>query len=115
MTSAPSKAVTPVSHLYRPPPLDEQNAMHAGAIEWHESDQWIDPNTPTGRQEAVNLAEMYLRLESARMYGLVSGGPKVNVERCEDILGRGRKLGYVPAPGGEHCERCLPPMGRGDG
>jgi len=35
-------------------------------------------------------------LDSARQYGLVSGGPKVIVERCEDILRRGAKRRIKP-------------------
>jgi len=57
----------------------------------------VNPSTPAEWQEAVSLAEFHLLLHSAQCYGLVTGGPQVNVERCEDILTLGRKMGYVPA------------------
>jgi hypothetical protein len=39
-----------------------------------------------------------LALDSARQYGLIKGGPEVNVARCVEILKRGRQLGITPAP-----------------
>jgi len=56
-----------------------------------------DPETPMEWQEAVNAAEFFLEIESCKLYGLLSGGTPVNFDRCEEILSRGRKLGYVPA------------------
>jgi hypothetical protein len=56
----------------------------------------VDPQTPEEWQDAVNAADFFLQLDSARQYGLVTGGPDVNVARCVDILDRGRALGYVP-------------------
>ncbi len=47
-------------------------------------------------QEAVDSACFWLLLESARLYGLVMGGPPVNVERCEEILKEGKKRGIFP-------------------
>lgn len=57
-----------------------------------------DPTTPAEWQEAIDAAEFFLTLESARLYGLLEGGPSVNVTRCEEILRRGRELGYQPKP-----------------
>jgi hypothetical protein len=57
-----------------------------------------EPTTPAEWQDAVDLAHGALALHSARLYGLVSGGPGVHVDRCEDILARGRERGIVPAP-----------------
>lgn len=37
-------------------------------------------------QEAADAADACLALEAARQYGLVTGGPAVNVARCEEIL-----------------------------
>ena len=56
-----------------------------------------DPTTPTEWQEAVDLAEFYVCLDSAAKYGLVTGGPQINLERCEQILRDGRALGYRPS------------------
>lgn len=55
-----------------------------------------EPKTNGEWQDAVNLAEAALHLDSARKYGLVTGGPGVNVERCEEILKRGKALGILP-------------------
>lgn len=54
------------------------------------------PVTPDEWQTAVDAAEALLRLESARLYGLVNGGPGVNAERCEQLLSAGRKRGIRP-------------------
>lgn len=56
-----------------------------------------DPATPQEWQNAVDAAHGALALASARVYGLVTGGPTVNVERCEQILAEGAALDYVPA------------------
>lgn len=57
-----------------------------------------DPEGPEEWQATVDQAKALLILEDARLYGLVSGGPAVNVPRCEDILRRGATLGYRPRP-----------------
>jgi hypothetical protein len=61
-----------------------------------------DPQTDAKWQEAVDLASALLHLHSARAYGLVTGGPAVNVERCEQILADGQRKGITPAP--DHVE-----------
>jgi hypothetical protein len=55
-----------------------------------------DPETPREWQEAVDLADFHLQLDAARQYGLVTGGPDVDVERCEYLLKQGKNLGYRP-------------------
>lgn len=55
-----------------------------------------DPQTPKEWQEAVDSANFLLMLDSARMYGLVEGGPEIDEDRCEEILKRGKSLGYTP-------------------
>lgn len=55
-----------------------------------------EPVTAQDWQTAVDAAQGALALDAARKYGLVTGGPGVNVDRCEEILQRGRQLGYVP-------------------
>ena len=58
-----------------------------------------EPQTRAEWQAAVDLAEFYLRLDSARAYGLVTGGPEhINVERCSTILIEGRRKGVRPSP-----------------
>jgi hypothetical protein len=46
-----------------------------------------------------------LRLESAKFYGLVTGGPRVNVGRCREILELGQARGFAPAE--DAAERIL--------
>lgn len=55
------------------------------------------PSTPEEWQAAVDAAEGALAVDSARQYGLVTGGPIVNVDRCVEILDAGRERGITPA------------------
>ncbi len=55
-----------------------------------------DPQTPTEWQEAVDLAEFFLLLDAARKYNLVTGGPDILLERCEQILREGRRQSIRP-------------------
>lgn len=56
-----------------------------------------DPTTDEEWQDAVDSAYVMLVLDSAQKYELVSGGPVVNVDRCEEILARGAAHGFQPA------------------
>jgi hypothetical protein len=58
----------------------------------------MDPSTPEEWQEAVDIAQGALTVHDAKAYGLIRGGPDINVERCAEILRLGEKLGYQPAP-----------------
>lgn len=64
-----------------------------------------DPQTPEQWQHAVDLAYSYLLFDSARQYGLVTGGPTVRTKRCEEILQAGRARGISPAPAS--IDRCI--------
>ena len=66
-----------------------------------------DPKTPQEWQEAVDAAQFFTAFESCKMYGLVKGGPNVNMQRCEEILERGQALGITPAPVDELCKRFI--------
>lgn len=57
-----------------------------------------DPKSDAEWQEAVDAAHALLVLDSARLYGLITGGPEIDVGRCLDILKRGSERGLVPAP-----------------
>jgi hypothetical protein len=57
-----------------------------------------DPQTQAEWQEAVNLADLWLTFEAARNYGLIKGGPEIDVERCVAILCRGEDQGILPQP-----------------
>ncbi len=54
------------------------------------------PQTSEKWQEVVDVAEFCLALESARQYGLVRGGPGVNVDRCEELLKLAAARGIRP-------------------
>ena len=54
------------------------------------------PRNPAQWQEAVNLAQALLLIDSARCYGLITGGPEVVLWRCDVILSRGAKRGVYP-------------------
>lgn len=63
-----------------------------------------DPQTPAEWQDAVNAAEASLAFESARLYGLVAGGPGIDVDRCQHILAAGRARGIVPIKAGVQAD-----------
>ncbi len=56
-----------------------------------------DPITSTEWQEAVNMAEFLLLLESAKMYGLIEFDTPIDRKRCCKIIALGAGLGYTPA------------------
>jgi hypothetical protein len=55
-----------------------------------------DPETPAEWQEAADAAQFGLHLEGARDYGLVLGGPEVDLDRCRDLLQRAAVRGVSP-------------------
>lgn len=56
------------------------------------------PRTTAEWQEAADLAHGSLCLESARMYGLIRGGPGVNVARCRRVLAKAQRRRIEPRP-----------------
>jgi hypothetical protein len=58
----------------------------------------MNPRTPDQWQQAVDLAEGALLFHSARLCGLVAGGPKINVRRCRKVIQKGRGRGVFPTP-----------------
>lgn len=61
-----------------------------------------DPRTPAEWQQAVDAAAAVRAIEDCRLYGLFTGGPRANVERCDWILSEGAQRGYRPSrPAGE--------------
>jgi hypothetical protein len=57
----------------------------------------LTPSTPAEWQAAVDAAHAATCLDSARQYGLVSGGPTVDVERCDELLRAGEARGIRPS------------------
>ena len=66
-----------------------------------------NPETVEEWQEAVDAAEFFLTMDSARQYGLVQTDMRVNAERCEELLRRGKERGIVPASIDKLCEKFL--------
>lgn len=62
-----------------------------------------DPRTPAEWQEAVDLALAYRSIHDAKLYGLITGGPQIDVARCNEILDRGRRRGVHPTPDAIHA------------
>lgn len=56
-----------------------------------------DPTTPEQWQVAVDAAAWCLTVDSCRQYGLLRGGPKVNVERCQAVVDEGKARGIEPS------------------
>jgi hypothetical protein len=56
------------------------------------------PQSPEEWQDAVDGAHALLALDAARQYGLVTGGPVINQERCARMLRRGAARGITPRP-----------------
>jgi hypothetical protein len=56
-----------------------------------------DPQTPEEWQECVNLAAGWRQVADCKMYGLVQGGPDIDVRRCDQLLERGRQRGVFPS------------------
>jgi hypothetical protein len=61
------------------------------------SEEVASPKTPAEWQASVDAALALLQLDSARQYGLITGRPTVNVDRCLEILELGRARGFEPA------------------
>lgn len=55
-----------------------------------------EPRTPAEWRVAVVAAAVWLRVDTARQYGLITGGPDIDVDRCVDLLERGRARGIRP-------------------
>lgn len=57
-----------------------------------------DPPTVEEWQTAVDAADALLKLDAARTYGLVTGGPEIDAERCWEIVHTAReRYGVEPA------------------
>jgi hypothetical protein len=56
-----------------------------------------DPQTPEEWQEAVDAAAGMRALADCKMYGVIEGGPDINIARCDELLECGRKRGVYPS------------------
>lgn len=55
-----------------------------------------NPRTLDEWQYAADAAEFFLGLDACHQYGLITGGPGINVARCETILRRAEARGITP-------------------
>jgi hypothetical protein len=55
------------------------------------------PRSKRQWQVAVDTVDACLAIDAARLYGLITGGPKIDVDRCVMILEFGKKKGIVPS------------------
>lgn len=67
-----------------------------------------DPSRLDEWQFAADGAAFCLLLDACRQYGLVTGGPTVNVARCEAIIRRAADRGIEPRPADELVASWLP-------
>lgn len=56
-----------------------------------------DPQTAEEWQEAVDGAAALRAVADCKMYGLIEGGPNIDVRRCDEILERGETRGVRPS------------------
>ena len=53
----------------------------------------VAPN-PSELREVAILADVMLRVDAARLYGLITGGPDVDVDRCRELIAQARDAGH---------------------
>lgn len=56
-----------------------------------------DPQTPEQWRMAAAMAQACIVLDAARQYGLVTGGPGVNLNRCLEVVARAKARDIVPS------------------
>lgn len=69
-----------------------------------------DPITLEEWQNAVDAADALLKLDAARQYGLVRGGPEVDADRCWDLIHRAAS-NYGIEPAEDAVERFIAEIG----
>jgi hypothetical protein len=55
------------------------------------------PRTRAEFQEAVDAAAGLRSIADCKMYGLIEGGPAIDVDRCDMMLEAGRVAGVFPS------------------
>lgn len=51
---------------------------------------------PEEIRAAALLAHAWKLIDSGRRYGVIEGGPPVDLDQCRAYIRRGRRLGYFP-------------------
>lgn len=55
-----------------------------------------DPQTDDEWRACCAISKALLAIDSAKQYGLIEGGPTIHVDRCLEILERGKERGIEP-------------------
>jgi hypothetical protein len=55
-----------------------------------------NPKTREEWQAAVNAAAALRALADCKMYGIIDGGPRIDVERCDELLAKAEALDIRP-------------------
>lgn len=71
-----------------------------------------EPTTPAEWIQIVTMAAAFVKFDAAKQYGLITGGPVVNVDRCRELLERGARDGWLPRD--REVDEFLRVLGRGD-
>ncbi len=53
------------------------------------------PKSPEEWQDAVNVANKCRLIHDAFLYGIITD-PRINVERCNELLEEGKRRGFTP-------------------
>jgi hypothetical protein len=57
---------------------------------------FVDPITDEEWQEVVNEIAVLRVIDAARQYGLITGGPELNHDRCYELLAKAREKDIYP-------------------
>jgi hypothetical protein len=76
--------------------LGRYDGSVAGQTQTEKTMKPQEPGSSEEWQEAVNLAELYSRVDAAVKYGFITFTGKIDINRCEDILEQGRRRGVFP-------------------
>lgn len=72
-----------------------------------------DPKTREAWQNAADAADALLKIDSARIYGLLTGGPEIDADRCWELVHRAKELQGIE-PREDAVERYLSHYAAGD-
>jgi hypothetical protein len=56
-----------------------------------------NPVTRAEWQDAVDSAAAVRAVADCKMYGLIKGGPQIDIHRCDEILEAGKRRGVIPS------------------
>lgn len=68
-----------------------------------------EPRAPQEWQDCLDKIALLMLIDSARQYGLISGGPLAKVDRCLRLMRKGERLGYHARPTDELLREAFGP------